>query len=310
MRQDKLPLPWNKAFMAIIPGILATMGLVTTDFSAGMIIGLILLVTFLVSVFWWHNKLLPGWALMAAGMLTSVGLVLASGLIGGLAAIIAGKSANTVMLLILLTVVVVLLGFNLRHQGSGVVWVLFGLIIVCQLAVRIKYFVLFGVSWSVAGQWLNISLYAAVIALLLPVVLGQFVAKRYGQLTMLFVIGMIYVSFQILIDVNYKVSSHIGGGLRLATYKALIPFLFTVVAPLWYLRAHSKLNRVGGMLALVGLAVIIDLLVVGFSYAGELPLIVWVSFVPYTVSVLLALVLAYLLSKERKIAPRGGYPEG
>jgi hypothetical protein len=49
------------------------------------------------------------------------------------------------------------------------------------------------------------------------------------------------------------------------------------------------------MLTLVGFAVIIDLLVVGFSYAGELPLVIWISFIPYTVSVLLTFVLAYLL---------------
>jgi len=236
---------------------------------------------------------------MAVGMLTSVGLILASGVIGGLAAIIAGKSANTFVLLILLATLTTLLGFSLRTQRVPVfVWVLFALIILCQLAVRIKYFILLGVSWSVACQWLNISLYAAVIALLIPVVLGQFVAQRYGLLTMLFIIGMIFASFQILIDVNYKVSDQIGGSLGFSAYKALIPVLFTVIAPLWFLRARSALSRIGGMLTLVGFAVIIDLLVVGLSYAGELPLIIWISFIPYTISILLALVLAYLLYRE------------
>ena len=304
MRQEKLPLSWDKALLAIIPGLLATVGLVNTDFSAWMLVGLILLVTFLVSVYWWNNRQLPGWGLMASGMLASVGLMLASGVIGGLAAIIAGKSANTFVLPILLAILITLLRFSMRTQRVPVfVWVLLALIIMCQLAVRVKYFVLLGVSWSVAGQWLNISLYAAVIALLLPVVLGLFVANRYGLLTMLFVIGMIYVSFQILIDVNYKVSDHIGDTLGFVAYKTLIPFLFTVIAPLWFLRARSDLSRVGGMLILVGLAVIIDLLVVGWSYAGELPLIIWISFIPYTISVLLTLVLAYLLYRERGKRP-------
>jgi hypothetical protein len=299
MGQDKLPLSWNKVLLAIIPGLLATVGLITTDYSVWMLVGLILLVTFLVSVYWWNNRQLPSWGLMAIGMLASVGLMLASGVIGGLVAIIAGKSANTVVLLILLATLITLLGLSMRTQRVPMfVWVLSALIIMCQLAVRVKYFVLLGISWSVAGQWLNISLYAAVIALLLPVVLGPIVAKRYGLLAMLFVIGMIYVSFQILIDVNFKVSDHIGGTLGFVAYKTLIPFLFTVIAPLWFLRARTALNRVGGMLTLVGLAVIIDLLVVGLSYAGELPLIIWISFIPYTISVLLALVLAYLLYRE------------
>ena len=304
MRQEKLPLSWDKALLAIIPGLLATVGLVNTDFSAWMLVGLILLVTFLVSVYWWNNKRLPGWSLMASGMLASVGLVLASGVIGGLVAIIAGKSANTFVLPILLVILITLLRFSMRNQCVPVfVWILLALIIMCQLAVRVKYYVLLGVSWSVAGQWLNISLYAVVIALLLPVVLGLFVANRYGLLTMLFIIGMIYVSFQILIDINYKVSDHIGDTLGFVTYKTLIPFLFTVMAPLWFLRARSDLSRVGGMLILVGLAVIIDLLVVGWSYAGELPLIIWISFIPYTISVLLTLVLAYLLYRERGKRP-------
>ena len=49
------------------------------------------------------------------------------------------------------------------------------------------------------------------------------------------------------------------------------------------------------MLTLVGLAVIIDLIIIGLSYGGELDLIIWISFIPYTISVLLTLALAYLL---------------
>ena len=141
------------------------------------------------------------------------------------------------------------------------------------------------------------------IALLLPVALGLCLAQRYGLPTMLFVIGMIYVGFQILIDVNYKVSDQIGGTLGFVAYKALIPLLFTVIAPLWFLRARSSRSRVGGVLALVGLAVILDLVVVGLSYGGDLPLIIWISFIPYTISVLLTLALAYLLYRESRKRP-------
>ena len=299
MDQEKLPLSWNNALLAIIPGLMATAGLISTDFSTRMFLGLILLILFLVSIYWWNNKQLPGWSLMAAGMLASVGLMIASGVIGGLAAIVAGKSANTIVFLILLVTLITLLGFSGRNRPvSRLAWILIALIIMCQLAVRIKYFFQLGVSWSVAGQWLNISLYSAVVVLLLPAVLGQLLANRYGRLTMLFVIGMIYVGFQILIDVNFKVSDQIGGTLGFVAYKALIPFFFTVAAPLWFLRAHSSLSRKGGMLALVGLAVMIDLLVIGLSYRGELPLIIWISFIPYTISVLLTLILAYLLCQK------------
>jgi hypothetical protein len=304
MSQEELPLSWNMALLAIIPGLLATVGLVSADFSAWMLVGLVLLAAFLVSAYWWNNRQLPAWSLMAAGMLASVGLTIASGVIGGLAAILMGESANVLVLLLLLATLVALLGFSVRARRVPLLaWVLFAVVVVCQLVVRVKYFVLFGVSWSVAGQWLNISLYAVVIALLLPVALGLCLAQRYGLSTMLFVIGMIYVGFQILIDVNYKVSDQIGGTLGFVAYNALIPLLFTVLAPLWFLRARSSRSRVRGVLALVGLAVILDLVVVGLSYSGDLPLIIWISFIPYTISVLLTLALSYLLYRESRKRP-------
>ncbi len=212
---------------------------------------------------------------MAAGMLTSVGLIMVSGVVGGLAAIMVGRSANTFVFLFLLAILTALLGFSIRNQRfSLIVWVLIVLILLCQLAVRVKYFVLLGISWSVAGQWLNVSLYAAVLSLLLPVAFGLLLAKRHGLLTMLFTIGMIYISFQILIDVNYNVSDRIGDTLWFVAYQALIPLLVTVIAPLWFLRTQSSLSRVGGILTLVGLAVNIDLIIIGLSYGGELDLII------------------------------------
>lgn len=298
MNQNELPLPWDKALFAIIPGLFATAGLVNADFSAGMLFGLILLAALLIFAYLWNKRQLPAWSLMAVGMLTSIGLAIASGVMGGLAAILLGESANLFVLLLFLAALVILLRLSLRGQPvSLLTWVLFAVIVACQLAVRVKYFFIFGGSWSVAGQWLNISLYAVMVALLLPVAIGLRLAPRYRLSALLFVIGAIYVGFQLLIDVNYKVSGQIGGTPGFSVYKALIPLLFTVVAPLWFLRAQSLHSRVGGMLAVAGLAVILDLVVVGWAY-GDLPLIIWISFIPYTLSVLLTLALAYLYFKE------------
>jgi hypothetical protein len=301
MGEEELPFSWNRSVIAIIPGLLATMGLISTDFSARMLVGLIGLVLFLGSTYWWNKKQLPGWSLMAIGMLASIGLVVASGVIGGLVAVIVGMQPNLFVLLVFLIIPVILLGFFTKGQHiSPIVWGLFCLVAMCQLAVRIKYFVLFGVSWSVAGHWLTISLYAAMIGLLLPVVFGTLLSRKYGLQTMLFVIGMIYVSFQILIDVNSKVSDQIGNTERYVVYKALIPFLITVLAPLWYLRARTFYIRIVGVLSLVGLAVFINLLVVSVSYEGKLPIIIWISFIPYIMSILLTLVLAYLLYQNHR----------
>jgi hypothetical protein len=293
--QEELPFSWKKALLAVAPGLLATVGLVRSDFSAWMLAGFILLAAFLFFAFWQIGKQLPAWSLMAAGMLTSISLIIATGVIGGLASLLLGSLANVLVLLFLLAVLVILLAVSGRDLHlSPLTWVLLAAVIVCQLATRLKYFVYFSVSLPVAGQWLNISLYAAVTALLLPVAIGFRLAQRHGQSVMLFVIGMIYMGFQILIDVNHKVSDQLGGTVGFLAYKALIPLVFTVISPLWFLRVRSSSSRIGGLLAFVGLAILLDLVIVGWAYNGTLPLIIWISFIPYLMSVLLTFTLVYL----------------
>jgi hypothetical protein len=300
INQDELPLPWNFALLAVVPGFMAMLGLIRFDYSGWMLVGLILLTSFMVCAILWNNRKIPAWSLMAAGILASFGLMIASGVIGGLTSILVGKSANLLVVLLLLIFLVTLLGIFLRRQRVSLfILLLFIVIVVLQLTIRLKYFVLFGVSWSVAGEWLSISLYAIVITLLLPVALGLPLVRHYGSLALLFTIGMIYMGFQILIDVNHKVSDQIGGTAGFYAYKALIPMIFTIFAPLWFLRASSPRRRMGGVLALVGLAVILNLVIVGLSYHGDLPQIIWISFIPYTISVLITLALANLLYSQR-----------
>ena len=264
MSRDELPLSWNPVLLAIIPGFLATVGLVRTGFSIGMLVGLGLFAALVVSAYLWNKRELPSWSLMAVGILVSVGLTIASGAIGGLVLIVAGAAAELFMLFVLWAALIALMVVSLAgRRAPSLAWVLFALIVVCQLAVRAKYFVLFGVSWSVAGQWLNISLYSAAISLLLPVAIGLRLARRHGRLAMLFAIGAIYMDVQLLIDMDHKVSGQIGGTLGFVAYKTPVPLLFTVLAPLWFLRAPSERSRVSGVLGLAGMAVLLDIAIIG-----------------------------------------------
>jgi len=304
MERDELPLSWKHALLAVLPGFLATTGLTNTDFSIRMLTSAVLLAAYLALAYFWSSRQIPGWSLMAAGMLASIGLTIVSGVLGGLASILVGQSANSIVLLVLLVMLVTLFIFLIRSRHiSRHVWVLIVLIVACQLAVRVKYFTLFGLSWVTAIDWFGISLYSAVTGLLLPVAFGLFPARKHGLLAMLFTIGMVYMGIQLLIDVNQKVSAVIGDNFSFLSYSAMTPFLFTVLAPLWFLRARSPRSRLSGLLVLTGLAIAFNLTVVGISY-GDLPLILWGSFVPYTTSVLLALVLAYSLYEESEKDPR------
>jgi hypothetical protein len=304
MDQQELPLSRPAALLAVLPGLLATAGLVRTDFSPWMLAGLILLTAYLACAYGWNHRRLPAWSLMAAGMLASAGLTMASGVAGGLVAIGVGAAANGVVLVVLWAALVAILGVPAQGQRvPPLVWALLAAVVACQLGTRVKYFALFGVSWPVVGQWLSISLYSTAIALLLPVALGWPLARQHGPPAMLFALGMIYGGFQLLIDVNDRVSGRIGDTPGFVAYKVLIPLLFTVIAPLWFLRARRPAGQLGGLLALVGLAMILDLVVVGWSYGGDLPPIIWISFAPYTIGVLLALTAAHLLYRSEPSAP-------
>lgn len=301
--REELPLSWKFALLAVIPGGLAVAGFTKADFSARMLAGAGLLAAYLTFAYFWGGRQLPGWSLMAAGMLASMGLTVASGVLGGLAATLVGPSANASVLLILLVTLTVIFIFLMQGRHiSWRVWMLIVLIAACQLAVRVKYFALFGLSWSTAGDWLTISLYSAATGLLLPAALGLFPARKHGLLSMLFTIGMIYMGIQLLIDVNQKVSAVMGESPGFFTYRVMTPFIFTVAAPFWFLRSRSPHSRLSGLLILSGLAVVFDLTVVGVAY-GDLPLILWSSFIPFAASVLLTLTLAYLLYQGSELPP-------
>lgn len=286
-------LTWKMTLLAVAPGLLAMLGWVKTDFSEQMLLAAALLGLYLGGAYLVSGRCLPPWSLMAAGMLTAMGVTILSGVIGGVLALLTGAPGNAFVWAIFLAGGLALL--RLWGPVPRLAWLFLAGVIACQMLVRIKYFVFFGLSWPVAGQWLNISLYAATLALLLPVAIGLYPARRYGPAALLFVIGMIYTSFQLLIDVNQKVSGQIGAGLGLALYRAFIPLLFTVVAPAWFVRASTARSRTLGLLAWVGASVLLDLIIVGLSYNGELPEIIWISFIPYTLSVLLTLLAALRL---------------
>ena len=253
--REELPLSWKYALLAVLPGLLATEGLTYIDFSTKMLAGAVLLAAYLTFAYFWDGRRFPGWSLMAAGMLTSMGLTVVSGVLGGLASTLVGLSANIIVLLMLLVTLVAIFIFQMQGQPiSWRVWMLIMLIMACQLVVRVKYFTLFGQSWSTAGDWLSISLYSAVTGLLLPVVFGLFPARKHGLLALLFAIGMIYMGIQLLIDVNQKVSAVLENGPGLLAYKAMTPLLFTVLAPLWFLRARSSRSRIIGLLVISGVA--------------------------------------------------------
>ena len=88
--------------------------------------------------------------------------------------------------------------------------------------------------------------------------------------------------------------------------KKLQVFAIRAIAGLFFAVIISRFFKPdAGVPYIVGLAVILDLVVVGLAYGDALPPIIWISFAPYTASVLIALALAILLYRN---VPQTGAP--
>ena len=167
------------------------------------------------------------------------------------------------------------------------------LVVVCNILVRVKNFILVDVSWSVAHGVISVGLWAAALALL-PVVIGIPLARRHGKFAVLFVVGSTYMAFQSLINVDQQVRINLNSSTGFIAYMVLIPLLFTVIAPLWYLRTEPMRAKMGGLLALTGVAVAANIIVSGWV-RGDFTLMIWLSAIPYIISVLLTIALAHFL---------------
>ena len=117
------------------------------------------------------------------------------------------------------------------------------------------------------------------------------------MLAVLFVVGANFLWFQDVIDYVQKLHLYIDNSVLFTTFIMFLPLLFTVIAPLRFLRARSTLGRLWGLLVPIGLAVVVSIVVAGLV-RGDFTLLLWLSAIPYTVSILLNLALAYLLYRQ------------
>jgi hypothetical protein len=299
---EALPWPWKKALPTMIPGFLAAVGLLDDDLSTRTMIGMGLLIILLWLSFFSNQRQLPSWNLVALGSLAAMVITLASGVLGGVAALLVGGAGKAVVLLLFWGAIMTLLGKSLPGRPMPpLAWVGLGLIVMCQLGVRIKYFAFYGVSWQVIWEWLNVSLFSAGF-LLLPLAIGVQLANRHGQATMLFLIGAIYMGFQILADNGGYISAHLGESPIFSLYRLVPPFLFMILAPICFTRILSAQGRQVVTMTLIGMAMIFDILFSGLV-RGDFSTLIWLSAIPYVLSILLSFGLGfYMYSRAETVA--------
>jgi hypothetical protein len=130
--------------------------------------------------------------------------------------------------------------------------------------------------------------------LLLPVIIGIYLARWFGLTTVLFAVGTTFMWFQIIVDNSGRVSENIHNPLLLAGYLMLTPVLATIVGPILYLRAKRADYGLLALSITTGIAVGVNLVISGIV-RGDFTIIIWLSAIPYVASVVLVLWLSYLL---------------
>jgi hypothetical protein len=295
------PITAGEILLTLAPGLLAALGLVNGDTSAWSLIGTVLLVLFIAAGWLRNNRRLPGWSLMGVGLLLGIAQPVVLGVLGVLAALITNTPASPVSSPFILAIpwigaAVASLYMKPDSRRAKGIWFLAAAILLCNILVRVKYFILYGVSWTVLGEMLGVSLWSAG-TLLLPILVCGLLARRYGAWVILFATGATFAWFQILIDNAYKVSANIGSPALLWVYLLIVRSLFIVVGPWLFLRAKGMRRKLLGLIGSVVASVVINIVVSGMV-RGDFTWIIWLSSIPYTLSVGLSLILAYWLFRS------------
>jgi hypothetical protein len=264
-------------------------------------LGAILLLLFISASWIQNSRQLPGWSLMAVGIVLGLLQPVVLGLIGVLIALATGTTpspASSPFVLALPWIGIAVLSFYIKQnsQHGTRTWLLAATIILCNILVRVKYFLLFGVFWSVLWEMLGVSLWSAG-TLLLPIIAVGVLARRFGAATVLFAVGATFAWYQVLIDNAYKVSSNIGSSELFWLYLIIVRFLFIVIGPWLFLRVKGTRRQLFGLIGAVCASVVINIVVSGLV-RGDFTLIIWLSAIPYTISIGLSLLLAYWLYRS------------
>lgn len=304
------PLPWWQIGLVVLPGLTLLPSLMTGDgtiYSFAAIILVVLVAGFL----WQKERRFPAWALLLLGFLLVVGSVMVATAVSALigSGTLLGPVLMGVLLAVLLVSALVVAAGHLRDRTlpPALRWLL-PLLLVSALVSGL----LAGAdSNNPAGGPALLMLAAWRVAmsviLLAPVALGLPLARRYGLLTLLFVVGCLYPYYNGIMDPSYAVGLFTDSRLLIWTVELAAPALMLVVGPLWMLRAPSERGRIVGLLIPLAVAFIVgEAISQGVRYYTT-----WITFMASmlnTFSLWLTFLVAALLYRDagdKSAAPSG-----
>jgi hypothetical protein len=300
---DVHPVPIKKILLALIPGLIAMLGLSDDAWSSRAWLGIVLLVGILIAGWAAGGKKLTDWTLMAGGLLVGIAQPVILGVLGVLAALATGTQASpsdSLSIAALPWIVIALLLYRLWRSGRGMSGImLWGTaILLCCVLVRVKYIFLYGLTWPILGQALGISFWAAG-TLLLPILLSGLMPRRFDPFPILFATGATYAWYQVLIDNGFRVSAgfeSLGSHAAFPVYLILVRCLFIIVGPWLFLSLRERRWKLAGLSACMCASAGINILVSGLV-RGDFSTLIWLSAIPYTISLGLSPLLADAASR-------------
>jgi hypothetical protein len=252
------PLPWWQVALVILPGVVVLPTLPTGD-GTGYVFAAIVLVMLIAGVVWQREGQLPSWALLLLGIELVAGAGMLSAAVGSL---FPGRPTLGAVLLGLLIAVLLTSGLivAVRHLRAHPLPPAIRWLLPLMLGLALAGGVLTGLMSLLAGSdpfdpaaisaLLMMGLWhvGLTIVMLVPVALGLPLARRYGLLALLFVVGCLYPIYYVVLDPNYGLSIWTDRTLIIWIVELAAPALMLVVGPLWMLRAASMRGRVLGLL--------------------------------------------------------------
>lgn len=312
-------VPNKYILLTIIPCFLATLGLANGGSSLWAVVGPVALLLFIIGAWLDNKKQLPAWSLMSLGALVQIGFTAIIGVLGVFAAMVTHTTASPVSspyILAIPWIGVLVMAFFIKpqRQFASRIWLLAAAIVFCCILIRVKYFVLYGLSWDILRQMMGVSLWAAG-TLLFPIILAGLLARRFGEQSILFMVGAVFVWSQVLIDNGFHISEILGSPAAFWAYLFVIQFFFIGLGPWLFLRLKNMRSQLTGLIVCMIASVTINILFSGIM-RGDFILIYWLASIPYVISIGLCPLLAYWLfrgvdnARNQTITEGGLTPNG
>jgi hypothetical protein len=271
------PLPWKDVWLVLLPGlvILIIYAVMLVDkynyLSLDPVIEwLAYLSAVPILLIWWRTKTFPVWGLVPAGLI----LYYVYRLITSIPFLLKGFYTSS-WLLITTLLIVLIVSLGLRYARlwgvSRTAYLWLGICVfadLIQLGLMLFYNLkLSNWNWSSLLSETSLNVYPSpwfavmeIIGFLLFIIITTFFARKYGDLSVLFLLGFIFITNLYYVPV----------GKQSIIYTLAIAFLMlvTLVLPLWVVRASSARGRHLGIAIPIVFAILVQIVLESGTQTG------------------------------------------